>query len=45
MASYLIDFENVGNEGLRGIELLEKEDAVHIFPCGVIITGLQGFEP
>ena len=31
MASYLIDFENVGNEGLRGIELLEKEDAVHIF--------------
>lgn len=31
MASYLIDFENVGNEGLKGIELLEKEDAVHIF--------------
>ncbi len=31
MASYLIDFENVGNEGLKGIELLEKEDTVHIF--------------
>lgn len=30
MAIYLIDFENVGNEGLKGIELLEKEDAVHI---------------
>ena len=31
MAAYLIDFENVGNEGLKGIELLEKEDSVHIF--------------
>lgn len=28
---FLIDFENVGNEGLRGAQYLLKEDAMTIF--------------
>lgn len=28
---FLVDFENVGNEGLRGAEYLQKEDTVIIF--------------
>ena len=31
MAIYLIDYENVYIEGLRGIELLTEEDTLHIF--------------
>lgn len=31
---YLIDFENVHNEGLENIDSLTKEDHVHIFSTG-----------
>ncbi|MDO5559458.1 MAG: PIN domain-containing protein [Oscillospiraceae bacterium] len=31
MATYLVDFENVGSDGLAGIELLDENDSVIIF--------------
>lgn len=31
MSVYLVDYENVGVNGLNGIEQIDKEEAVHIF--------------
>ena len=31
MAIYLVDFENIGYNGLKGIEKLPEGDQVHLF--------------
>ena len=31
MANYYIDYENVHNEGLKGVQKLQQEDKLHLF--------------
>ena len=31
MATYLIDYENVGSEGFKGCEKLRETDIIHLF--------------